>query len=96
MALTELQLPTKEHFYSKLKSAASQMNNLMEVWSEMAEFLEAMDESDLNVMGIAPGEVRTDIVDLRLLMQELVGFYDGTSTTRTNVPETVINKIRSL
>jgi len=96
MALTELQIPTKDNFYAKLKNAATQMNNLMSTWTEMAELLEMMGTADLDAMGVAAGQVRIDIVDFRILMQEVVAFYDGTSTAQTNVPETVVNKIRSL
>jgi hypothetical protein len=97
VALTDLQIPTKENFYANLRTAATRMNALMVQWAEMAEFLNAMETADLDAMSIPAGQVRTDIVDFRIAVEELVGFFEGTyATAPTNTPETIINKIRNM
>ena len=53
-------------------------------------------ESPVNYRGVPVGQVRTDLAQLRLAMQELTAFFDGTSTTQTNVPATVVDKIRRM
>ena len=96
MALTELQLPTKASFYGTMQSAASKMNNLMRQWEDLAEFIGFIDTTDLDAMGVAAGQVRTDLTQFRTSMNELVAFYKGDSTTQTQVPATVVDKIRSM
>lgn len=96
MALTELQRPDKATFYNEIQHAASQMNSIMNSWRDIAEFIEQVDTNDLDAMGVAEGQVRTDLVDFRVAMQELTKFFDGISTTQTNVPATVVDKIRRM
>ena len=96
MALTELQRPTKDNFYRSLQNAASQMDNLMGHWANLAEFVGFVDTADLDAMGVAAGQVRTDLVNFRTVMNEIVAFYKGTATTQTNVPATVVDKIRTM
>lgn len=96
MALTELQLPTKANFYGRLQSAANKMNNIMRDWSELAEFIERVDTADLDAMNVPTEDVRTDLVEFRTVMQEVVAFFKGTSTAQTQIPETVVDKIRSM
>lgn len=94
MALTELQLPTKATFYGRLQSVASEMDQIMQRWADMAEFIAEVDSSDLDAMGVAAGQVRTDLVDFRVAMEEVVAFYQGTPTTATKAPDGVVDKIR--
>ena len=96
MALTELQLPDKATFYNELQHAASTMNNIMHTWRDIAEFIDNIDAADLDTIGVATGQVRTDLVALKLAMQELTAFYDGTATTQTNVPADIVDKIRRM
>ena len=96
MALTELQLPTKVSFYNSLQSAANKMNNLIKQWEDLAEFIGLVDAGDLDAMGVAAGQVRSDLVEFRTLLNEMSAFYNGTATTQTNVPADVIDKIRSI
>ena len=96
MALSELQLPMKANFYGRLQSAANKMNNIMRDWSELAEFIERVDTADLDAIGVPAGDVRTDLVEFRNVMQEVVAFFKGTSTIQTQIPETVVDKIRSM
>ena len=96
MALTELQLPTKALLYSELQEAATQMNRLMNNWKDLAEFLSNVGTVDLDAMGVATGEVRTDMVNFRVAINELLGFFDGESTTQTVIPADVVDKIRRM
>lgn len=96
MALTELQLPTKERFYNALQQAATQMNELMDAWKNMSEFIANVEAADLDSMGVAAGQVRTDLVNFRTVLEEMVQFYEGTPTTATNPPSDVIEKVRRM
>lgn len=96
MALTELQRPTKDNFYRNLQNAASQMDNLMRHWENLAEFVGFVGTGDLDAMGVAEGDVRTDLINFRTVMNEIVAFYNGTGTAQTNVPAIVVDKIRSM
>ena len=96
MALTELQLPTKVLFYSELQEAATQINRLMHVWRDLAEFISNVDTVDLDSMGVATGQVRTDLGEFRTAIEELIAFFDGTATTQSVVPASVIDKIRRM
>lgn len=97
MALNEIQLPDKSTFYSELQQAATQMNSVMNAWRDIAEFISRMDTADLDAIGVATtGTVRADLVDLRTAMEELTAFFDGNSTTQTNVPADVVDKIRRM
>ena len=96
MALTELQRPTKEDFYNTLRHSATEMNNLMMRWKSLAEGINMFGTADLDAMGVAAGQVRTDMVDYKTVLNELIAFFDGTATTQTKVPKTIINKIRAI
>lgn len=96
MALTELQLPEKAEFYGRVQSAANKMNNLIKQWEDLAEFIGIVGTADLDTMGVASGAVRTDLVEFRTVLNELAAFYNGTSTTQTEVPADIIDKIRSI
>ena len=96
MALTELQLPTKDNFYRNIQNAATQMDNLMRHWENLAEFIGLVGTADLDAMGVATGQVRTDLVDFRTVLNEVVAFYNGTSTSQTKVPSEIADKIRTM
>lgn len=97
MALTELQLPSKDLFYSELQDAATQMNRLMGTWSDLAEFISTVENVDLDSMGVATtGTVRTDLVNFRTAIEEFLAFFNGTATTQTVTPSDVIDKIRRM
>lgn len=96
MALTELQLPDKVRFYRILQGAATQMDNLMHTWENLAEFIGMIDTVDLDAMGVAGGQVRADLVAFRTVLNESVAFFQGTSTTQTEVPADIVDKIRSM
>ena len=96
MALTEIQLPSKTSFYNRLQSVASEMDLLMQRWADMAEFIAEVDTDDLDAMTVAAGQVRTDLIEFRTVMEEVVAFYNGTPTTATNAPNAVVDKIRRM
>ena len=96
MALTELQLPAKQDFYNVIKQAGLEMDNLMAKWQNLAEAIERMDGTDLDAMGVPTGQIRTDLVEFRQAVNELVDFYNGVATTQTNVPADVIDKVRAV
>lgn len=96
MALTELQLPAKADFYSTLRNAATEMNNLMHKWGDLSESINTMDSGDLDAMGVPSGQVRSDMVNFKILLNEMVGFFNGTSTSRTNVPAAVVDRLRAI
>jgi hypothetical protein len=96
MALTELQLPTKSNFYAKLQNAATQMDNLITHWRNLAEFIGMIEVADLDAMGVASGQVRTDLNHFRTVLNEIITFYDGEPVTPTNPPNEVIDKIRMM
>ncbi len=96
MALTELQLPTKATFYGRLQAAATEMDRVMTAWASIAEFVANVETADLDTMGVAAGQVRTDLVDFRVMMEEVCAFYQGTPTTATISPDVVVDKIRTM
>jgi len=96
MTLTELQLPSKDEFYANLQSLATSMNRLMDEWRNAADFIEDFDSNDLDTMGVPAGQVRTDLIDLRTILNEMHDFYTGTATTQTKVPEAIVDKIRRM
>lgn len=96
MALTELQLPNKSEFYSNLQNTATQMADLMQLWESLASFIGFIDTADMDAMNIATGQVRTDLVNLRTWINELIDFYNGNPVTVSNPPREVINKIRRM
>jgi len=96
MALTELQRPTKADFYRYLQHPASEMNCLIATWRDLGEFIANVDTTDLDAMGVATGQIRIDLVDLKVMIGEMIGFYGGSSVTPTKSPKSVIDKIRRM
>ena len=96
MALTELQQPTKSECFSNLQSIATSMQRLMDEWRNAADFIEDVDSTDLDSMGVASGQVRTDLANFRIVINEMHDFFTGNATTQTNVPKTVVDKIRRM
>jgi len=96
MALTELQLPVKVNFYAKIQAAATEMDRLMDRWKNLSIFLARMQAVDLDAMSVATGEVRTDLVEFRTAIDEMLSLYAGNDVAPTNTPKDVIIKIRSM
>lgn len=98
MALTEIQLPaSKETFYAKLNYAANQMNKCMDNWSDLADFIANVTTADLTAMSIPTGgQLQTDLGEFRVMINEMIDYYNGDTISRTNTPNDVVNKIRSM
>jgi hypothetical protein len=96
MALTELQLPTKTELFGNLQALATNMNSILHQWEDATEFLADIETVDLDALGIAIGQVRTDLVDFRIVISEVVAFFRGTSTSQTKVPQDIIDRIRKM
>jgi hypothetical protein len=96
MALTEIQLPTKQLLYDNLQEAATQMNRLMGDWRDLAEFIGNIDTADLDILAVPAGQERTDLVNFRTAINEFLAFYDGTAQTQTVIPGNVVDLIRRM
>jgi len=96
MALTEIQLPTKQLLYDNLQEAATQMNKLMTAWRDLAEFIGRIDTSDLDAITVPVGQERTDLNNFRTAINEFLAFYDGTAQTQTVVLGDVVDLIRRM
>lgn len=96
MALTELQLPNKVTFYARLQAAATGMNQMIHEWRNLAKFIGIVETADLDTMGVATGNVRTDLIDFRTAINEMISLYDGNEVTPTVTASAVIDKIRRM
>jgi hypothetical protein len=96
MALTELQLPIKDRFYRALQAAATEMDNLMTRWANLAEFVALVETVDLDAMGVPSGQIRADMVEFRTVLEEMVSLYSGNAIDPATAPNAVIDKIRAI
>ena len=96
MALTELQLPVKEDFYRRIRNEATQINESINRWKSVSEFINLVQTADLDAMGVPAGQLRTDLVEFRTMLDEIVSFLAGTPTTVTNNPTDVLLKLRKM
>ena len=72
MALTEIQLPQKQQFYGDLQSVASEIASRGLRWKELSDFIQRMETTDLDAMGVPAGQVRTDLNNFRVALDALV------------------------
>ena len=79
MALTELQLPTKSEFYANLQSYFTNWDTMIRKGESLSEFLNKAGAADLDAMSIPAGQIRTDLVEARTVIDELVAFFNGTA-----------------
>ena len=96
MALTELQLPSKTDFYNVISNTAGEISQAMHRWGKVADFINRMGASDLDAIGAATGQVRTDIVNLRILLNELNDLWNNEAVTPTNDPQAVVEELRKI
>ena len=96
MALTEIQLPTKQLLYDNLQEAATQMNRLMANWRDLAEFIGRIGTTDLDAIAVPTGQERVDLINFRIAINEFLAFYDGTAQVQTVVPGDVVDLIRRM
>lgn len=71
MPLTDLQRPTIERLYRDVQSIADEMTSRMLRWQEASEFIQTMDAADLDAIGVPAGQIRTDLQDFRVALDEL-------------------------
>jgi len=96
MALTELQQPSKQDLYAALQSLSGELLRLRNKVKQTYEFIDKMDATTLDNMSVPSGDVRTDMVDFRNLLSEIVTLFDNTSVTPAKDPLVVINNIRRI
>ena len=100
MALTELKRPTKDEFYSRVRQKTDNLYGTMTIIKRLSEDLAQMDGDTLDAMGVPVGGsdngLRTDLVNLRTMCDELVAFFEGTGTAQTVVPKSVVNELRQI
>lgn len=94
MALTSFQLPSYQEFRAQIQNAATKINDLVNTWRDISEFVGRMDTSDLDAMGVPTGQIRTDLNNFRTLLDELVSFMEGNAVTPSNIPEDIIEVLR--
>ena len=96
MALTDLQLPVKSDLYNTVQNVAGEVSSAKHRWGLIAAFLNSMATADLDAIGVASGQVRTDLVNLRIMLNEIVALLNNESVTPTNDPQTVIDNLRKM
>lgn len=97
MSLTEIQRPeNKQQLFGRCNFSADRFDQEMRSVANFAEALNFIDESDMDALNIDAGEARTNLVNYRIALNEMVAFYYGMATTQTNIPADVIDKIRTL
>jgi hypothetical protein len=65
-------------------------------WANLAEFVALVDTADLDAMGVPTGQVRTDMVEFRTVLEEMVSLYSGNAIDPATAPNAVIDKIRAI
>lgn len=93
---TEIQLPTKAEFYRDIRSLANDVALRAARWKEAADFINTMTTADLDAMGVPAGQARTDLVDFKNLLNEIVSYYGGNAVTPVKNPDTVVDKLRTM
>ena len=96
MALTELQLPVKSDLYNTVQNVAGEVSNAKHRWGLIASFLNSMGTDDLDAIGVATGQVRTDLINLRVMLNEIIALLNNEAVTPTNDPQTVIDNLRKI
>lgn len=98
MAKTEIQITaaSKQTFYNNLQSTANKIAQLMEKVKYIGGFIDDVDMTDLNTMGVATGQVRTDLGDFRNVLAELNAYWDNEQVNPVKDPQAIIDKIRSM
>lgn len=95
MALTEIQLPLKSNFYAKLQDAANKLDKIMDEYKRISEFIDRMDPSDLDEMGVATGQARTDLNLFKTAIMQILLLWDGNAVAEPGIaPSEAIDRIR--
>jgi hypothetical protein len=96
MALTELQLPGKTDFYNTMQNIAGEISSSMHRWSLVAAFVNRMDTGDLDAMAVAAGTVRSDLIDMKNLLNNFVSLWNNQAVTPTKDPQAIVNAVRKM
>jgi len=96
MALTELQLPGKVDFYNTMQNIAGEISSSMHRWSLVAAFVNRMDAGDLDAMAVAAGTVRSDLIDMKNLLNNFVSLWNNQAVTPTKDPQLIVNAVRKI
>lgn len=96
MPLSELQIPTKNEFYRDIRSLANLVAQQKLKYQEAADWINRVGSSDLDAMGVPQGRIRTDLVDLRNVLNELVLYYNGNAVTPAKNPDEVVDSLRNM
>lgn len=102
MALTEIQLPIallpgeKYSFYNVIQTTAADLSASMHRFKLVADFINRMDVADLDAMGVALGQVRTDLVNFKTLLNHFVALWQNQAVTPTVNPQTVVDALRKI
>jgi hypothetical protein len=55
-----------------------------------------MSTADLDAMGIPSGQIRTDLVEFRQVLEDMVALWENNAVTPQNNPEQTVDKIRRM
>lgn len=102
MALTEIQLQMattlvpdcKLRLYSMLQDAAAELSSSMHKMELVAGFINRMETADLDTLQIPTGQIRTDLVNFKTVLNYFVSLWGNQAVTPALNPQTVINSIR--
>ena len=96
MALTELQLPTKSDFYNNLQGSAGELIRVMVRYELLASFLGKLTTEDWDAMQIPTGQVRTDILNFKLTVDDFTAIWHNEAVTPHMDPQVVTDQIRRM
>jgi len=100
MALTEIQLPNlpdeKWKFYRMLQDVAGQISSDLHNWKQIAAFINRMDAADLDTLTIPAGQIRTDLVNFKTVLNMFVSIWNNQPVTPSVNPQTVVDTIRRM
>ena len=104
MALTEIQLhmaamlvpDSKLRLYSMLQDVAGELSAAMHKMELVAGFINRMETSDLDTLQVPAGQIRTDMVNLKTVLNYFVALWENQSVTPAVNPKTVVNAIRKM
>lgn len=104
MALTEIQLhmanmlvpDSKLRLYAMLQDVAGELSSTMHKLELVAGFINRVDTTDLDTLQIPAGQVRTDLVSLKTVLNYFVSLWENEAVTPTVAPKSVINAIRRM
>lgn len=104
MALTEIQLhmattlvpDCKLRLYSMLQDVAAKLSSTMHELELAAGFINRIETADLDTLQVPAGQIRTDMVNLKNVLNYFVNLWDNQAVTPAVAPQTVVNAIRRM